>query len=63
MSVLVEVDSGAQVLPNIGDQRQTFSSWHARCACDADLRTRSKAHRELAARLVPLWLNTRPEET
>lgn len=57
MSVLVEMESGAQVLPNIGDERQTFSSWSARCACDADLRTRSKVHRDLAARLVPLRLN------
>lgn len=50
MSVLRE-SSGAQVLPDVKDDRQTVTGWAASCAVNADRRTISRAYRELAGRL------------
>lgn len=50
MSTITE-PSGRQVLPPVADERVTTSAWAAHCAADADLRTRSKPHRDLAATL------------
>lgn len=50
MSVVVEA-SGVQVLPDVNAQRATVNPWQAMCAADADQRTKSTAHRDLAARL------------
>jgi len=50
MSVVVE-QSGAQVLPDVRDQRAEVTAWFAHLAADADLRTRSPLFRELAERL------------
>lgn len=47
---VVEV-TGAQVLPASTDPRRTVSAWQAACCADADLRTKSKPHRDLAAAL------------
>lgn len=50
-AVLVD-PSGAQVLPDIRDERSTVSSWQAWSACSADQRTKSPVHAELARRLI-----------
>ena len=50
MSIVREA-SGAQVLPDVKDDRQTVTGWAASCAANADRRTISRAYRELAGRL------------
>jgi hypothetical protein len=51
MSVVIE-RSGAQLLPFREDQRHKVTMWNAQCAIDADLRTVSKAYRDIASELV-----------
>ena len=48
--VLVEA-SGAQVLPDVRDQRATITGWQAYCATNADLRSKSPIYYDLARRL------------
>ena len=48
--VLVEA-SGAQVLPDVRDQRATITGWQAYCATNADLRSKSPIYYDLAGRL------------
>lgn len=53
MSIVIE-PNGAQLLPPVEDQRATVTGWQARCARDADLRTRSPLWREVASKLTIL---------
>ena len=48
---LIQVN-GAQVLPEVGDQRATVTGWVAFSAADADQRRRSSAYAEVAANLI-----------
>ena len=50
MSRVVEA-SGAQVLPSIGDPAVKVTTWAVHCCADADIRTRNRFHRDLAAEL------------
>lgn len=50
MAVVLE-PSGAQVLPNIKDERQTVSSHAAYLCVSADLRAVAPVYRDLASRL------------
>ena len=43
--------SGAQVVPAVGDPQVTFTTWTVHCCANADIRTRSRVHRELAGEL------------
>lgn len=52
VSRVVEVGSGAQILPPTADDRATVAGWHAYCVLSADLRAKSRAHAELAGRLI-----------
>ena len=49
---VVEARSGAQALPDVGDPQATVSAWAAHSATSADLRRKSPAHADLAARLI-----------
>lgn len=49
-AVVVEA-SGAQVLPDVRDQRATITGWQAYCATNADLRSKSPIYYDLARRL------------
>ena len=51
MYVVIDTETGAQVLPRKSDQKSKVSEWAAHCAMDADLRNTSGAHRELASKL------------
>lgn len=51
MTALVEIRSGAQVLPPVKDERATTPAWFAHLACDADLRKRAQAYADLASSL------------
>ena len=44
--------NGAQVLPNVNDERAIVTSWAAHIACDADLRTSNPIWRGIASRLI-----------
>ena len=44
--------NGAQVLPNVNDERATVTAWAARIACDADLRRTSDVWLGIASRLI-----------
>jgi hypothetical protein len=44
--------NGVQVLPPFLDGRGTVPAWFAHLCADADLRTLSVGHRELAAALI-----------
>ena len=44
--------NGAQVLPDVDDERATVTSWAAHIACDADLRTSNPIWQGIASRLV-----------
>lgn len=50
--VLIEAATGAQVMPNVEDERQTVGTWAAHLAVDADMRVKAPAYREIAARLL-----------
>jgi len=50
--IVVTESSGAQVLPNVNDERATVTSWAAHIACDADLRTSNPIWQGIASRLV-----------
>lgn len=39
-AVVIEATTGAQVLPEVRDERAITTAWIAHLACDADLRTR-----------------------
>lgn len=51
MYVVIETETGAQVLPRNDDDKSKVSEWAAHCAMDADLRNNSGAHRLLASKL------------
>ncbi|KAM9867068.1 hypothetical protein ACIFOC_00390 [Leucobacter aridicollis] len=51
MSVLVEPETGAQIMPEHGDDRAHMNSWIGHQACDADLRAKNTLWREIAADL------------
>ena len=44
--------SGAQVLPNVNDERATVTAWFAHIACDADLRRTNDIWLGIASRLI-----------
>ena len=44
--------NGAQVLPNVNDERATATAWCAHIACDADLRRTSDVWLGIASRLI-----------
>lgn len=44
-------DGDARVLPGPVDERATVGAWSAHLAADADLRTKAKPYRALAAQL------------
>lgn len=48
---VIESATGARVLPFMGDQNATVSEWAAHTVFDADLRTKSSVHRQLASKL------------
>ena len=50
--VVVTEASGAQVLPNVNDERAIVTSWAAHIACDADLRTSNPIWHGIASRLI-----------
>lgn len=52
MSARVVQGSGAQVLPDVGDQRATVSTFHASTCIDADHRAKYPTYAELAASLI-----------
>lgn len=65
--VLIEQETGAQVLPPPGgprrwfaDDRQKASTWQVICALSADLRSKSKPHRDLAAGMIVTVKEARP---
>jgi hypothetical protein len=50
--IVVTESSGAQVLPNVNDERAHITAWCAHIACDADLRTTSPIWQGIASRLI-----------
>lgn len=52
MSVLVQA-SGAQILPEVRDQRATISGYHASLVLDADHRAKYPAYQVVASGLFP----------
>ena len=50
--VVVTEASGAQVLPNVNDERATVTAWCAHIACDADLRRTNDIWQGIAWRLI-----------
>ncbi|WP_156366602.1 hypothetical protein [Microbacterium sp. No. 7] len=52
MSRVIEIESGAQVVPNVRDARAVYPEWVAHLACDADLRKKSAHYSMVASELV-----------
>ena len=50
--IVVTESSGAQVLPNVNDERATVTAWCAHIACDADLRRTNDIWLGIASRLI-----------
>lgn len=50
--VVVFEANGAQVLPNVNDERATVTAWAAHIACDADLRRTNDIWLGIASRLI-----------
>lgn len=51
MSAVLVDQSGAQVLPHVGDERALVSSWFAQLACSADMRAKHPEWMALAQSL------------
>lgn len=51
MSRLLQASNGAQVLPNVRDERATVTAWAAYCCLNADHRITRPVYAELARTL------------
>lgn len=48
MSRLIEISTGAQILPDVKDGRAEISAWQAHLCCDADMRTKASVFNSIA---------------
>lgn len=51
MSAVLVDESGAQILPHVGDEQARVSSWFAVLACSADMRAKNPEWMALARSL------------